>query len=281
MKSLMEKSRLKFPVLFIVLAVIVVGVLTYVSVLGENHKINRVISNYFDTLKNGAYLEANKNFSSNFQFQDERFSNDVRPLAAAMARLDEDFKAERLDKQIYQEERKALEARIQEILDHFNFLLELSLLQYYDLVDQYDYKIELKRKHFWVPFLSDDSVQVSVLLRRKKDKSIADTLSPGRTSNFIDDLIVVVREKRTWKIRYFNITDSAIADIYADVRQNTDINKYTTKTTNGFRLQDADINFKTLTPIDKRLLRFSLYRINKSLDPPDKKDKETSMYPSF
>jgi hypothetical protein len=277
----MEKSRLKFPVLFIVLAVFVVVVLTYVSVLGENHKINRVINNYFDTLKDGAYLEANKNFSSNFQFQDERFSNEVRPLAAAMARLDDDFKAERLDKEIYQEERKALEARIQEILDHFNFLLELSLLKHYNLADHYDYKIEIKRTPFWIPFVSDDLVRVSIVLREKEDKGIADTLSPGRTSNFIDDLIVVVREKGTWKIRYFNLTDSAIADIYADVRQNIDINKYATKTTNGFRLQDADINVKTLTPIDKRLLRFSLYRINKSLEPPDKEDKDTSMYPSF
>jgi outer membrane murein-binding lipoprotein Lpp len=277
----MEKSRLKFPVLFIVLAVFVVVVLTYVSVLGENHKINRVINNYFDTLKDGAYLEANKNFSSNFQFQDERFSNEVRPLAAAMARLDDDFKAERLDKEIYQEERKALEARIQEILDHFNFLLELSLLKHYNLADHYDYKIEIKRTPFWIPFVSDDLVRVSIVLREKEDKGIADTLSPGRTSNFIDDLIVVVREKGTWKIRYFNLTDSAIADIYADVRQNIDINKYATKTTNGFRLQDADINVKTLTPIDKRLLRFSLYRIHTSLEPPDKEDQDTSMYPSF
>ena len=205
----------------------------------------------------------------------------MRPLAAAIARLDDDFEARRLDAQAYHEERRELEVRIQEILETFNFLLELSLLQYYNLVDHYDYKVEIKRNHFWIPFLSDDSVRVSIVLREKKDKGIADTFSPGRAGNFIDDLIVVVREKGTWKIRYFNITDSAIANIYADVRQNIDINKYTTKTTNGFSLQNADINFKTLTPIDKRLLRFSLYRINKSLDPPDKEDKETSLYPSF
>jgi outer membrane murein-binding lipoprotein Lpp len=279
----MEKSRLNLPVVFIVLAVFVVVVLTYVSILGENHKINRTINNYFDKLKDGEYLEACKSFSSNVQ--DERFSSTVRPLAAAMARLDDDFKAERLDEQVYQEERKALEARIREILDehclNFNFLLELSLLQYYNLVDHYNYKVEIKRNHFWTPFVSDDSVRVSIVLREKEDKGIADTLSPGRTGNFIDDLIVVVREKGTWKIREFNVADTAIAGIYNDVRQNIDINKYTTKTTNGFRLQDADINFKTLTPIDKRLLRFSLYRIKKSLDTPDKEDKGTSMYPSF
>jgi hypothetical protein len=42
--------------------------------------------------------------------------------------------------------------------------------------------------------MRDDSVRVSILLREKEDKGIADTLSRGRTGNFIDDLIVVVRE---------------------------------------------------------------------------------------
>lgn len=238
----MEKSRLNLPVVFIVLAVIVVGVLTYVSILGENHKINRIINNYFDKLKDGMYLEACESFSSNLR--EEQFANDEQCL-------------------------------------NFNLLLELSLLKQYNLIDHYDYEVELKRNHFWIPFMSDDSVRVSVLLREKGGNSIADNFSRGRTINFIDDLIVVGREKGTWKIRQFNVADTAIAGIYSDMRQNIDINTYATKTTNGFRLKDIDINFKTLTPIDKRLLRFSLYRIKKSLDLPDTKDKGVSTYPSF
>ena len=157
----------------------------------------------------------------------------------------------------------------------------MSLLKHYNLVDHYDYEVELKRNHFWIPFYSDDSVCVSVLLRGKGGKTIVDALSRENTINFVDDLIVVVREKGTWKIRQFNIADSAIAGIYNDVHQNIDINTYAAKTSAGFHLKDSDINFKTLTPTDKRLLRFSLYRIKKSLDPPDKKDKGTAMYPSF
>jgi hypothetical protein len=238
----MERFRLNLPVFFIMLAVFVVVVLTYVSILGENHKIDRIINNYFYKLKDGMYLEACESFSSNLQ--EEQFANDEQRL-------------------------------------NFNLLLELSLLKQYNLIDHYDYEVELKRNHFWVPFYSDDSVKVSVLLREKGGKSIADNFSRGRTRNFIDDLIVVGREKGTWKIRQFNVADTAIAGIYNDMRQNIDINTYATKTTNGFRLKDTDINFKTLTPIDKRLLRFSLYRIEKSLDLPDTKDKGVSTYPSF
>ena len=239
----MEKPRLNLMVVFIVLAVFVVGVLTYVSILGENHKINRAINSYFDTLKNGRYREACESYSSDFQ--QEHLASDEERL-------------------------------------NFSLLLELTLLKHFKLINYYDYEVELKRNRFWIPFSSDNSLRVSVLLREKGGKSIAETFSQGHTSNFIDDLIVVVREKGAWKIRHFNITDSAIAGIYNDVRQTIDINKYTTKTTNGFRLRDADINFKTLTPIDKRLLSFSLYRIKKSLDLPDTMDKGASpTYPSF
>jgi hypothetical protein len=238
----MERSRLNLPVVFVVLGIIVVGILIYVSLLGENHKINRVINDYFDKLKNGMYLEACDGYSSHLQ--------------------------------------QGTAGRDEENIT-FNFLLELSLLKHYNLVDHYDYEVELKRNHFWIPFYSDDSVCVSVLLRGKGGKTIVDALSRENTINFVDDLIVVVREKGTWKIRQFNIADSAIAGIYNDVHQNIDINTYAAKTSAGFHLKDSDINFKTLTPTDKRLLRFSLYRIKKSLDPPDKKDKGTAMYPSF
>lgn len=238
----MERSRLNFPVVFIVLGIFVVGILTYVSILGENHKINRVMNSYFSKLKDGMYLEACESYSSHVQ-------------QGTVGRDEENL--------------------------NFNFLLELSLLKYYNLVDHYDYEVELKRNNFWIPFVSEDSVQVSVLLRAKSDKTIADSFSRDHTRKFVDDLIEVVREKGTWKIRQFNVANTPIANIYNDVRQNIDINRYAVKTSNGFYLKNSDINFKTLTPIDKRLLRFSLYRIKKSLDPPDKENKGTSMYPSF
>ena len=155
-------------------------------------------------------------------------------------------------------------------------LVLLSVLLASELSKVYDSRL---RK---IPFSSNDSVQVSVLLRAKGGKTISDTLSRGHTKNFIGDLIVVVREKGTWKIKQFNVADTAIAEMYNDVRQSIDINTYTEKTTDGFRLKDSDINFQTLTPIDKRLLQFSLYRIKKSLDLPDTNDKGVSLtYPSL
>jgi len=234
----MKKTSLNLILVLIIFAIFVVGILTYVSILGENHQINRIIANYFNNVKDGMYLEACKSFSSNFQ--EGKLPRDEQRL-------------------------------------NFNFLLELSLLKHYNLIDQYNYKIELTRSHFWIPYSSNDSVRVSVLLRRKEDKRIIDALSSDQSRNLIDNLVVVVREQGGWKIRQFAIADSSIADIYNDLRQNVDLNKYVKITSDGLQFQNAEINFKALTPIDKRLLSFSLYKIQKSLDVPRKKTEGSPM----
>jgi len=263
----MKQSSLKLTVTLTVCAVCVVGILAYVSVLGENHQINRIITTYFGKLKDGMYLEACDTFASNFQ--DERFPNTVRQLTAAIDRLEEDFETGRLDEEVYREKQKALKERIQEIVDeqrmNFNFFLELSLLKYYNLIDQDEYKVELKRSNFWIPFISDDSVHVSIVLKPKGNEEILDVLSSDHSGKLIDNLIVVGREKGRWKIRRFAIADSAIAGIYNELRRDIDVNKYVAMTPDGLRFQNAEINLKALTPTDKRLLKFSLYKIQQVL----------------
>jgi hypothetical protein len=260
---------------FIIFGIVVVGILAYISVLGENQQINRILTAYFDKLKEGEYLEACESFSSNF---DERFASAVRPLTAAIARLDDDFKARRLDERVYQEERKALETRIQQMVKeqnekwmNFNFLLESALLTQYNLIDQPDYKVKLKRSNFWVPYVSEDLVRVSILLKKKEAHRILFARSNDEGRNFIENLIVMKREKRTWKIKEFDIAGSSLAGVYNDLRQNLDVNKYVQTTSDGFRFNNAEINFKTITPIDKRLLNFSLYKMQKLLNIPRKK----------
>ncbi|MBN1254026.1 MAG: hypothetical protein JXA50_02020 [Deltaproteobacteria bacterium] len=224
---------MKISVVVIVLGIFVVGILTYVSVLGENHKINRVINSYFGKLKDGMYLEACESYSSHLQ-------------QGQLAREEDNL--------------------------NFNFLLELSLLKYYNLIDQDDYNVELKRSNFWIPFVSDDSVYVSIALKPKEDKEILDILSSDQSRNPIENLIIVVREKGTWKIREFTIADSSVGGIYNDLRQNVDLNKYVKMTPHGLQLKNAEINFKTLSPIDRRLLKFSLHKIRKSQDAGSKRD---------
>ena len=228
----MKKLNINLPFGFIIFGIIVVGILAYISLLGENQQINRVVTSYFDRLKEGEYLDACESFSSDFQ--NGQPSGDEQRM-------------------------------------NFNFLLESALLTQYNLIDQPEYKVKLKRSNFWIPYISDDVVHVSVLLR-KKDKrwfSFSDSNDQGR--NFIENLIAVKREKRTWKIKEFDIAGSSLAGVYNDLRQNLNLNKYVQTTTIGFRFNSAEVDFKNLSPTDKRLLSFSLYKIQKLLNLPRKK----------
>jgi hypothetical protein len=223
----MEKLRLNFSLAFIIiLAIFVIGILTYVSILGENSRIDRVITAYFNNLRDGMYLEACEGFSS--RVQEDQLSSDEQRM-------------------------------------NFNFILELSLLKRYNLIANYDYTVELERSSFWIPYISDDLVHVSVLLRKKRGTGISDNLVSGDNKELTRDLIVVRREKGSWKIKQFNTVNSSISGIYKDVRQHIDLNKYVQKTANGFQIKGTEIDINTLTQIDKRLLRFSLYKIQKSL----------------
>jgi hypothetical protein len=228
----MKKPRINLRLSFIIFAVIVVGILAYISLLGENQQINRLIVTYFDKLKDGMYLEAGESFSSSFQ--DGKLSSDEQRM-------------------------------------NLNFLLELSLLMHYNLIDSFDYKVELKRSNFWVPYVSEDVVRVSVLLKRKEVRRILLARSNDQGGNLIHNLIVMVREKRTWKIKEFAFADSSLAGTYNDLRRNLDLNKYVQMTSDGFRFKNAEINFKTITPTDKRLLNFSLYKMQKLLNVTHKK----------
>jgi hypothetical protein len=228
----MKKPRINLRLSFIIFAIIIVGILAYISLLGENQQINRLIVTYFDKLKDGMYLEAGESFSSNFQ--DGKLSSDERRM-------------------------------------NLNFLLELSLLTHYNLIDSSDYKVELKRSNFWVPYVSEDVVRVSVLLKKKDTRRIFLAPSSDQGGNLIENLIVMKREKNTWKIKEFAIAGSSLAGTYNDLRRNLDLNKYVQMTSDGFRFKNAEINFKTITPIDKRLLNFSLYKMQKLLNVPRKK----------
>lgn len=233
----MKKPNINLRLGFIIFGIIVVGILAYISLLGENQQINRTIVAYFDKLKDGMYLEACESFSSNFQ--GEQLSSNEQRM-------------------------------------NFNFLLELSLLMHYNLMDQHDYTVELRRSNLWVPYMSDDVVRVNVLLKKKEARWLFLARSSDQNRDLIANLIVMKREKRTWKIKEFNIAGSSLAGVYNDLRQNLDLNKYVQMTSDGFRFNSAEINFKTLSLTDKRLLNFSLYKMQKLLNVPRKK---TQLFP--
>jgi hypothetical protein len=224
----MQKPSLRITISLAIIAVFVIGVLTYVSILGENDKIDRIIGEYFTNVKSGNYLEACDSFSVGMR--SKQGADDDRWVT-------------------------------------FNFILELALLTHYNLIDQYDYAVELKRNRVWIPFVGDNAVRVSIALKKKEQHGVSGTIAGALQNSPLRDLITVVRERGSWKIRQFNITDSAIAEEYNEICGRVDLNRYIRRTADGFEIKKADVHLATLSPIDRRILQFSLYKIQKALGP--------------
>jgi hypothetical protein len=240
--GIMKTPRSSLGVTVVILAgVFILAILTYVSILGENHKIDRIINSYFTKVKERRYLGACDSFSSGL-------------LKARLA---------------------SVEQRIR-----FNFLLELALLKQYNMLDSYEYKIELKRSHLWIPHINDDSIRVSIMLRPRKDNGVLGIVCGEESRKVTRDLIIVGREEGTWKIERFDIADTPLGSIYNDLRKSLNLDKYVQRIPDGFLIKDAAIHMKTLSPMDKRLLTFSLYRIQESLDVPEKKKTGSLLAPA-
>jgi hypothetical protein len=232
----MQKLNLRISISLAIVAVFVIGVLTYVSILGENDKIGRVIGEYFNNVKGGNYLEACDNFSVSV---------------------------------------RANQGADDERCETFNFILELALLTHYNMIDQYDYAVELQRSRLWTPFFGGNAVGVSIALKKKDRGKGSAATEETRQNSPLHDFITVVREGGSWKIRELNITGSAIAEVYNEVRSHVDLNRYIQRTADGFHIKKADINLSTLSPIDRRILRFSLYKIQKALGPEGRPQAKT------
>ncbi len=215
-------------VIFAVFAIFVIVVLAFFSLLGENHQINRVIIGYFTRLKAREYLEAREWFSS------QATTN--------------------------------LPASEQKVMD-FNFLLELALLERYRLVDQEDYKVIVRRSGFWIPWLTDDCVQVGVALSKKGKRGIKEIFHRAKDVELISDLFVVCREKRTWRIKRVVIADPTLKEIYDELRQ-LDLNAYVEVRPQGIRFQAVQVDPNALTARQRRLLCYSLSKVERRLNIP-------------
>lgn len=105
----------------------------YVSLLGENSKIDSVVENFFKNI------------------QDQRYFSTVDNQSIVESFNVFDIEGE------YSEN---------------CLLLELALFEKYDIPDAYDYEIEIEKSHFWIPFLNDSNIDINVSLEKPDNSKI-------------------------------------------------------------------------------------------------------------
>ncbi|MBT8338756.1 MAG: hypothetical protein HKP58_17575 [Desulfatitalea sp.] len=159
-----------------------------------------------------------------------------------------------------------------EILDNndfseMSFLLEMSLLEKYDLMEKGDYRIHLKRNQFWLPFLNKDRIGVSVLLKEVERHGGGNKFFFNEHINYIEDLIVVKRESGGWRITDINIDNSEIKDAYRNLKLLLNNNRYIKmKSDRIIELHNKIIDLGGMQSCEKRVLKYILFEIIRKID---------------
>jgi hypothetical protein len=220
--GLTKRSRALLVAVIVVLAVCLAGSIAYISLLGENNRIDDLVGRFFEMARAGRYDDVASMLSpearSRLCTEPGRFSDSV-------------------------------------------FFLELSLLSYYDLLDCDDYTVAIRKTHFWIPYIEERPIRISISLMRKQGSpshriisNFADVVSRPEKENFIRSLFSVERKGGRWVITDINVDGSAIAKTYADLRQNAHLDRYASVTHNGFAMHEFKVRADEMTPAERRIL---------------------------
>ena len=211
-----------FRTLGLVLLFSMVTGISYISLLGENDRARTTVKMYFDNIAGQRY-EANTQLCSDIY--NRQFDNVNDPIT-------------------------------------HQFSLETALLNYFGLINTAQYTIEAKRDEFWFPYLGRNTIHISVRITPRESGKILANLMDRSNEKFIKDLVMLVRENGKWKIADIDTRASVIAKDYQETKNSMQHSKYIQQTAKGLTIKENTIEFATLDPIQKRIIRFNL---NKAL----------------
>jgi hypothetical protein len=196
--------------------------ISYISLLGENDRAQTTVKRYFDNIAGQRY-DSNTPLCS-FTYN-QKFDNVNDPIT-------------------------------------HQFSLETALLNHFSLINTAQYTIEARRDGFWFPCLGQNTIHVSIRVSPQGSSRILTRLMDRSDQKFLKDLVTLVREDGKWKIADIDTRTSAIAKDYQETKHSMQHSKYIQQTTGGLTLKENTIEFATLDPIQKRIIRFNL---NKAL----------------
>jgi hypothetical protein len=218
----LKKINIIVTTLLALLGVSFFLLIIYVSLLGDNDKIDFLVTRFFTEIK-----------ARNFTVVASELKTTTRS-------------------DLYNDPEKCMK---------FSFFLELSLLKTFNLLEHKDYSIEIKRDHFWIPWITGDQVWVGVAFREKKKNMFLEFINRLGKDDFIQGLMRIDRKNGHWEIAEIKTDGTTLDPVIKELQSKLDINHYVIKTETGFKLRDNTVDFKTMTPAERRLLEFSLFRL--------------------
>jgi len=217
----------KFYVVLGVVALLIVVILFYASVWGENKKIDVTVDEFFKSIQEQKYQIACNRWGTENLFK-----------VNAKSGIDPD--------------------RV--------FALELVLLKYFSLLDYSNYTIKIRKEEMWFPYINTDSISVDLQLIGKQennfDFSMAQILAFFQPQNdvFLKDFLHIKRDDGYWKINDIDIENENISADYDRILQEISLAKYITTQNNITTLHNMNFK-KDGMSLEKK--RISLYILNK------------------
>ena len=184
-----------------ILAMITLGfvaILVFVSLLGENNKVNDTVSSFFKHIKAHDYESAATYITA-----------DTTQRLTTASGLD---------------------------FEDFAFIFEVALLSHFNLLDHEDYRVVIKRESFWIPYLDDAKVEVGVFVKTK-EKNLIENLKHERSPLTLHGLFTVTRIDGIWSITQIHLQDQPLSHAFTALAAKLKATHGVVTTDTGFMME--------------------------------------------
>jgi hypothetical protein len=206
-------------------ALIIIGGIFYASLLGENNEAVSIASNFLTDIKNKKYTHAIEYYTVETK------------------------------KELFQSNEDAI---------NFHFLIELALLNHFQLLKSENYSFKMYRNNLWIPFTTNETININAIY-----SDIDNNHKPIFHSNKADqvkNIITMQRVNGSWGISKINVDHESISGIFSKLQSESELDKYATVTKGGFLIKGISVNTDEMSDLEKRIMKFNFQKIIELLD---------------
>jgi hypothetical protein len=199
------------------------SLLVFVSLLGENNKIDGIVNSYFKKVQAQDYFSEEQNLKS---VADLNVFDSGGEFAENC------------------------------------FLLEFAMLEKYGLITSESYDIILKKDIFWIPYFRKASVNVSVSLSSSEQRNFWSFLKPDNKKEIIENLFTMKRINGVWRIASIHLKNSTLFPYFNRLKENLALESYVETAGEKLRILPLEVDTNNATIFEKRKLRYIFKKVN-------------------
>jgi len=206
-------------------ALVIIGGILYASLLGENNEAVSTASNFLTDIKNKKYTQAI-----------EYYTVETR-------------------KELFKSNEDAI---------NFHFLIELALLNHFNLLKSKNYSFKMYRNNLWIPFTKNETIHLHVIYYSTDNNQ--KTIFQSNKADQVKNIITMQRVNGSWRISKINLDHESISGIFSKLQSESVLDKYATVTKDGFLIKGISVNTDEMSDLEKRIMKFNFQKIIELLD---------------